>query len=197
MPADFMTEINDWLLFVTGLEQSQLFRGYQSREVLPADGAFVIYTPILQRRIGTNISTLYADGVDADKNAPNVDSKLLQIDVQIDCYGDDSFSLAETIETFAGSLSCNDWLRQQGFIARVNYASSPTNATLVDETRQYVERWTVVLTVTATADFEMLLPWLEDVTVEVIDEKPPEGEPPIKDKKGDKLINIDSVFPPN
>ena len=49
--ADFMTAVNDLLIKITGIEQSRLFRGNQSREVLPADGEFIIYTPITRGRI--------------------------------------------------------------------------------------------------------------------------------------------------
>lgn len=199
---DFMGEVNDLLLFITGIEQVRLFRGNQSREVLPEDNSYIIYTPILQRRIGSNISVLHAEGVEPDKDAPNTDTKLLQVDIQVDCYGDMAFDDAQRIETFAGSHRCNEWLKQAGFAVRVNYASNPADMTLVDETRQYVERWTTTLTITITADYTDNIPWVEEVEVNVITEKPedepaPTPTPPIKDQKGDKLISVDVVFPPN
>ena len=42
---DFMADVYDLLYYVTG--NSQIFRGNQSREVLPKDNDYIIYTPII------------------------------------------------------------------------------------------------------------------------------------------------------
>lgn len=190
---DFMADVYDLLYYVTG--NSQIFRGNQSREVLPKDNDYVIYTPITQKRIGTNIATLHAEDVEPADNAPEQNSKLLQIDLQVDCYGDKSFAYAEGLETFAGSGRCNDWLAQNGAGIRVLYASDPMDGTLVDDTRQYVTRWIVTLSICLTVSNTDSIPWIEEVEVNVA---PKAGDSPIppSQQKGDKLINIDVVYPP-
>ena len=190
---DFMGEVYDLLYYVTG--NAQIFRGNQSREVLPKDNDYIIYTPITQKRIGTNIATLHAEDVEPTDNAPEQNSKLLQIDLQVDCYGDKSFAYAEGLETFAGSGRCNDWLAQNGAGIRVLYASDPMDGTLVDDTRQYVTRWIVTLSICLTVSNTDSIPWVEEVEVNVVPKAEDSPVPPSQ-QKGDKLINIDVVYPP-
>ena len=190
---DFMTDVYDLLHYATG--NSQIFRGNQSREVLPKDNDYIVYTPITQKRIGTNIATLHAEDVEPTDNAPEQNSKLLQMDLQVDCYGDKSFAYAEGLETFAGSGRCNDWLVQNGAGIRVLYASDPMDGTLVDDTRQYVTRWIVTLSICLTVSNTDSIPWVEEVEVNVVPKAEDSPVPPSQ-QKGDKLINIDVVYPP-
>lgn len=190
---DFMTDVYDLLYYVTG--NDQIFRGNQSREVLPKDNDYIIYTPITQKRVGTNIATLHAEDVEPTDNAPEQNSKLLQIDLQVDCYGDKSFAYAEGLETFAGSGRCNDWLVQNGAGIRVLYASDPMDGTLVDDTRQYVTRWIVTLSICLTVSNTDFIPWVEEVEVNVVPKAEDSPIPPIE-RVGAKMINVDVVYPP-
>ena len=190
---DFMADVYDLLYYVTG--NSQIFRGNQSREVLPKDNDYIIYTPITQKRIGTNIATLHAEDAEPTDNAPEQNSKLLQINLQVDCYGDKSFAYAEGLETFAGSGRCNDWLVQNGAGIRVLYASDPMDGTLVDDTRQYVTRWIVTLSICLTVSNTDSIPWVEEVEVNVVPKAEDSPIPPIE-RAGAKMINIDVVYPP-
>ena len=190
---DFMADVYDLLYYVTG--NSQIFRGNQSREVLPKDNDYIIYTPITQKRIGTNIATLHAEDVEPTDNAPEQNSKLLQMDLQVDCYGDKSFAYAEGLETFADSGRCNDWLVQNGAGIRVLYASDPMDGTLVDDTRQYVTRWIVTLSICLTVSNTDFIPWVEEVEVNVVPKAEDSPIPPIE-RAGAKMINIDVVYPP-
>lgn len=195
---DFMSDVYDLLYYVTG--NTQIFRGNQSREVLPADNNYIVYTPITQKRIGTNVVAFNAEGVAPEDNAPETNSKLLQVDLQIDFYGANAFSFAEGLETFSKAGRCNDWLRQNDKGIRVLYASAPIDGTLVDDTRQFVTRWIVTLSICLPVSVTDLIPWIEEVEVNVIpqydpDEPSPEPPTPPSQQKGDKLINIDVVFP--
>ena len=201
---EFMADVYDLLQYVTGIDSNRIIRGNQSREVLPKDNDYIIYTPITQKRIGTNIAMLHAEGIEPTDNAPEQNSKLLQIDLQVDCYGDKSFAYAEGLETFAGSGRCNDWLKQNGKEIRVLYATDPVDATLVDETHQYVNRWYTVLSICLTASVTDLIPWIEEIEVVPVPKYDPDPgptpgpipDPPPSQQKGDKLINIDVVYPP-
>ena len=190
---DFMGEVYDLLQYVTG--NSNIIRGNQSREVLPADNDYIVYTPITQKRIGTNIAILHAEEVEPADNAPEQNSKLLQIDLQVDCYGDKAFAYAEGLETFAGSGRCNDWLIQNGAGIRVLYASDPIDGTMIDDTRQYITRWIVTLSICLTVSNTDSIPWVEEVEVNVIPKAEDSPVPPIE-QVGAKMINIDVVYPP-
>lgn len=190
---DFMGEVYDLIQYVTG--NSNIIRGNQSREVLPTDNDYIVYTPITQKRIGTNIAILHAEEVETTDNAPEQNSKLLQIDLQVDCYGDKSFAYAEGLETFAGSGRCNDWLIQNGAGIRVLYASDPIDGTMIDDTRQYITRWIVTLSICLTVSNTDSIPWIEEVEVNVIPKAEDSPVPPIE-QVGAKVINIDVVYPP-
>jgi hypothetical protein len=192
---DFMGDVYDLLQYVTGIDSNRIIRGNQSREVLPKDNDYIVYTPITQKRIGTNIAILHAEEVEPTDNAPEQNSKLLQIDLQIDCYGDKSFAYAEGLETFAGSGRCNDWLIQNGAGIRVLYASDPIDGTMIDDTRQYITRWIVTLSICLTVSTTDSIPWIEEVEVNVIPKAEDSPVPPIE-QVGAKMINIDVVYPP-
>jgi hypothetical protein len=192
---DFMGDVYDLLQYVTGIDSNRIIRGNQSREVLPKDNDYIVYTPITQKRIGTNIAILHAEEVESTDNAPEQNSKLLQIDLQIDCYGDKAFAYAEGLETFAGSGRCNDWLIQNGAGIRVLYASDPIDGTMIDDTRQYITRWIVTLSICLTVSTTDSIPWIEEVEVNVIPNEEDSPVPPIE-QVGAKMINIDVVYPP-
>lgn len=185
--TDFMAEAYDLIAYVTKIDDSHIFRGNQSREVLPRENDYIVYTPITQVRHGTNIATLHAENVPDNENAPDTDQKLLQIDLQIDCYGANAFAYAEGIETFAGSLRCNDWLKEQAMGIRVLYASNPLDGTLIDDTRQYVTRWIVTLSICMTVSTTDKIPWIEEALV-VPNPATPSNPP------GVKLKNIDIEY---
>lgn len=160
---DFMSDVYDLLNYITG--NAQIFRGNQSREVLPEDNDYLVYTPITQKRIGTNIVRLHADKVPDNENAPDTDTKLLQIDLQIDCYGAKAFGYAEGINTFAYAGRCNEWLIQNKKDIRVLYANDPFDATLVDDTHQYITRWTLMLSICLPISVTDMIPWIEEIPV--------------------------------
>ena len=85
--------------------------------------------------------------------------------MQVDCYGSKAFAYAEGIETFAGSLKCINWLTKQKMGIRVLYASNPLDATLVDDTRQYVTRYVVTLSLAVPVSVTTLEPWIEEINV--------------------------------
>ena len=163
---------------MTGISQDRLFRGFQSQEVLPVDNDYIVYTPISQIRIGTNVETIDQGELDETKNATVTNAKLMRVDVQIDCYGDNSFDYAQGIETFARSARCNEWLNQSNMELRVLHASDPTNGTLIDETAQYVPRWITTLSVETTISVTDEIPWFNEVEIVINDEPEPEPVKP-------------------
>jgi hypothetical protein len=189
---DFMADVNDLLMYVTGLPQDHVFRGNQSREVLPKEGDFAVFTPISQKRIGSNIPVLHADNVPDDKNAPEVDTKLLQVDLQVDFWGDNSFKYAHGLETFCHALRCLTWLKESKKDIRVMYASNPVDATLVDDTRQYIPRWMLTISICFAVSDTDEVPWFEDVVV-VPNPRADIPDPPFE-PNGVKLVNVDVEY---
>ena len=50
---DYMSAVYDLIAYVTNINGNKIFRGNQSREVMPRDNDYIVYTPITQKRIGT------------------------------------------------------------------------------------------------------------------------------------------------
>ena len=166
--ADYMDEVYDLILHVTGIGEGRIFRGNQSREVLPDDDSFIIYTPILRKRIGSNIVSFDAQDCEDDENGDYSDSVLTQIDVQIDFYGDDAERLAQLLELFAHSCLCRAWLVAQNYEIRVLHCTEPQDLTHIAETRQYRPRWMVTLSICLNSASETKTPWYEDYTMKAI-----------------------------
>lgn len=181
--ADFLGEVNDLILFVTGLDQSKVFRGNQSRNVLPARGDFCIYTPITRKRIGTNIEVFDASGAEATEDGTDIQIALFSADIQVDFYGPNAGKYAGGLNVFAHSLQCLEWLRQIGYETRVLQCSDPQDITYVDDTKQYENRWFVTLSVAFRSDVEKDLPWFDSVNIRTVN-----GE--------FGLVNVDVKFKP-
>ena len=194
---DYMSAVYDLIAYVTGIDGGRIIRGNQSREVLPADNDYIVYTPITQQRIGSNVAVLYAEGVDPADNAPEVNTKLLRVNLQIDCYGDKAFAYAQGLETFAEAGRCNDWLNQSELGIRVLTCSDPIDGTLVDDTRQYIPRWITTLSICFESSVTDDIPWIEEVEVipnpQADKPEPGPGPAPPADS-GTILKNIDIEY---
>jgi len=166
--AEYMDEVYDLILHVTGIGEERIFRGNQSREVLPDDDSFIIYTPILRKRIGSNIVNFDASWCKDDENGDYSDSVLTQIDVQVDFYGEDAERLAQSLEVFAHSCLCRAWLVAQNYDIRVLHCTEPQDLTHIAETRQYRPRWMITLSICFKSVLNNDVPWYEDFTMKAI-----------------------------
>ena len=164
--ADIMSEVYDLLAHVC--DTNQIIRGNQSREVLPSDDDFIIYTPLFKRRVGTNIHTFEAVGVPDEQNGHYDDTALIMADIQIDCFGEDANEYATKINLFAHSIVCRDWLISQNMAIRVAGCSDPQQIDYVDDTRQYCNRYMVTLSICFNSALVQGVPWFEDVTFKEI-----------------------------
>ena len=175
--ADFMTALHGYIVAVTGLDGSRVFRGNQSRIVLPKNGAYCIYTPIIRQRRGTNIYNFDAEGLPDDKNGADSMTALVLVDVQTDFYADNAAQNAQMIEIASRSYMGSNYFKAKGLDVRVCTADNPRNLTGIDESNQYEERWTVTLTTEINSSYITDLPWFEDVTLKA-------------------FKNVDVYFPP-
>ena len=162
--ADFMTALHGYIVAVTGLDGGVVFRGNQSRMVLPKSGAYCIYTPIIRQRRGTNLYSFDAEGLPDDKNGTDSLTALILVDVQVDFYADYAAQNAQMLEIASRSYMGTNYFKASGVDVRVCTAQNPRNLTGIDASNQYEERWSVTITVEINSALVQNLPWFEDVT---------------------------------
>ena len=175
--ADFMAALHGYIVAVTGLDGGVVFRGNQSRMVLPKKGAYCIYTPIIRQRRGTNVYDFDAEGLPDDKNGTDSLTSLVLVDVQVDFYADYAAQNAQMLEIASRSYMGTNYFKAAGVDVRVCTAQNPRNLTGIDASNQYEERWSVTITAEINSALVNSLPWFEDVTFE-------------------KIVNVDTEFPP-
>jgi hypothetical protein len=139
--------------------------------VLPSSGNYCIYTPIIRRRTGTNITTFDAAGVSPDQDGESRKDAMVAVDIQLDFYGPQAAELAQGLEIFVHSLDCLEFEKQNNLGVRVMQCTDPQDATRVDDTRQYINRWFVVITVSVLSTLTNQLPWFDGVDFELNDIK--------------------------
>lgn len=175
--ADFMLALHGYIAQITGLDGKRIFRGNQSRMVLPKSGAYCIYTPIIRQRRGTNLYRFDAVGKPDDKNGVDSLTALVLIDVQVDFYADNAAKNAQALEIASRSYLGTGYFTGAKVDVRVVTAQSPRNLTGIDESDQYAERWSVTITAEINSTYSYELPWFEDVIL-------------------NQFKNVDVFFPP-
>ena len=185
--ADFLSALHGYISNVTELDAARIFRGNQSRMVLPKKGSYCIYTPIIRQRRGTTLLHFDAQDMDDDTNGIDTLTALVLVDVQVDFYMDNAAQNAQSLEIASRSYYGTEYFKQDGVEVRVVSAQSPRNLTGIDASDQYAERWSVTITVEINSAWTTDLPWFEDVHFR---RKLPDGT------YTDGFINVDAEFPP-
>ena len=188
--ADFLSALHGYIVAVTGLDGARVFRGNQSRMVLPKNGAYCIYTPIIRQRRGSNIYNFNAAGLPDNKNGVDSISALVLIDVQVDFYADYAAQNAQMLEIASRSYMGTNYFKASGVDVRVCTANNPRNLTGIDASNQYEERWSVTITAEINCGITQNLPWFENVQFRRVI---PGTDPP---EYTDGFINVDAEFPP-
>ena len=188
--ADFMAALHGYIVAVTGLDGARVFRGNQSRMVLPKNGAYCIYTPIIRQRRGTNCYDFDAAGLPDNENGTDRISALVLVDVQVDFYADYAAQNAQMLEIASRSYMGTNYFKASGVDVRVCTAQNPRNLTGIDASNQYEERWSVTITTEINCGLANSLPWFDDVQFSAVipGTNPPEYTEGIK--------NVDVYFPP-
>lgn len=188
--ADIMSEVYDLLAHVC--DTNQIIRGNQSREALPSDDDFIIYTPLYKKRVGTNIHTFEAVDVPDDESGDFSDTALFMTDIQVDCFGENAMEYATKINLFAHSIVCRDWLVSQKLNIRVCSCTDPQQIDFIDDTRQYCNRYMLTLSICHGAEITNKTPWFEDVQIKGTTIDPSTGELTPPSEAG--LVNVDVFF---
>ena len=195
--ADFMAALHGYISKVTGLDGKVIFRGNQSRMVLPKKGAYCIYTPLFRRRRGTNLLHFNAEGMDDNTNGIDSLTALVLVDVQVDFYETNAAQNAQSLEIASRSYYGTEYFKGEKVDVRVVSSETPRNLTDIDASDQYAERWSVTIICEINSAWTTDLPWFEDVhfrrAVKVI---PPGGGEPVTVYK-DGFVNVDAEFPPH
>lgn len=194
--ADFMLALHGYIANVTGLDAVRIFRGNQSRMVLPKNGAYCIYTPIIRERRGTNVYSFDATDKPDDENGVDTMTALVLVDVQVDFYADGAAQHAQDLEIASRSYMGTDYFKGNGVDVRVVTAQNPRNLTGIDASNQYEERWSVTITAEVNSSITANLPWFEDVRFQRVKEIiPPGGGEPVEVTLPG-IVNVDVEFPP-
>ena len=164
--ADFMLALHGFISSATGLDSARIFRGNQSRMVLPKKGAYCIYTPLFRRRRGTNLYKFDAVEKPDDKNGVDSLTALVLVDVQVDFYEENAAQNAQALEITSRSYYGTDYFKMLETPVEVRVVSSetPRNLTGIDASDQYAERWSVTIICEINSVWTTELPWFEDVT---------------------------------
>lgn len=184
--ADFMTAIYGYIVSVTGIDGKRVFRGNQSRMVLPKSGEYCIYTPIIRQRRGTNVYSFDATNKPDTQNGIDSITALVMIDVQVDFYDATAQMNAQALEIASHSYIGTDYFKQNNYDCRVCSSGVCQNLTGIDASNQYEERWSLTLTVEVNSTTQHSLPWFEDVQFR---HKQPDGT------YKDGIINVDIDMP--
>lgn len=192
--ADVLSEVYDLIAYVTDINSDNIFRGYQSREVLPSDDDFIIYTPLFKRRVGTNIRTFNGAEKLANQDGEYNDTALFVHDIQIDCYGENASAYATLLNVFSHSGQCRDWLISEDMDIRVCGCTDPQQMAIVDDTEQYVNRYMVTLSVCVDSAVSQEISWFDDVNIKGTTIDPATGKLTPPSEAG--LVDVDVYFKP-
>lgn len=127
-------------LFIKTLFDGEVFRGMTNRVPLPQSGKnFVVMQALYSNALSTT-SVFYKRNQDQQTL-----SKTTVAVYQIDCYGPDSYSLADSLATaFRSDYAC-EFFRENGNVLQPLYTSETRQLTFINGSRQYEERWSIDL----------------------------------------------------
>lgn len=133
---DIYTAVKAFLLGILPLDNAHIVKGLGNRTATP-DGPFVVMTAILNHRLRTNQDTW-----DETTEDPTLIEREqgVQITMQLDVYGPDSFDWASIVTTL--------WRDDYGCQAlspncQPLYSDDPRQVQLVDGEQQYEQRWLI------------------------------------------------------
>lgn len=167
---DIYTAVKAFLLAILPLDNDHVVKGVGNRAATPS-GPFVVMTAILNHRLRTNQDTW-----DETTNDPvEITSEQgVQLTMQIDVYGPDSFDWASIITTL--------WRDDYGCQALAPncqplYTDDPRQVQLVDGEQQYEQRWLI----TAQLQYNPIVSTPQDFAATLSAD----------------LINVDVEYPPS
>lgn len=158
---DFLTEYT-----APYLPKERFFRGAQSRMVIPKDNEFCIFHVINTSRIGTNVETFNASQAAEGEDGVSTIKVLYQTGIQVDYYSGDENTArqrAEALSAFCRSGVATLFLENYG--VRCAFSDDPRDMASIDETNQFIDRWSITMYVQHWSQIDLRIPWFDSVGV--------------------------------
>jgi hypothetical protein len=138
-----------------------IFRGWQNRAYLPPQSnEFAVISIISHERRGSNVETFSAETEGEDGRLTS--SELIICRVQVDCYSASDASArtrAQMLEKAArGSIAPRFFAR---FGMGCCYASNARDMSVVNGSKQFVNRWMTEISLSYPSAFSVGLPWFD------------------------------------
>lgn len=136
--ADIITALGNFLVSIVP-NGVAVFRGQDNRVPEPAGTDFVVMTPTLRERLGTNVDTW------AYIQAPTTLAELngVKVTIQLDVHGPNSTDNAQVISTLIRDDYAVQSFLASGFDVAPLYASEPRQLPFLNAEDQYETRWVV------------------------------------------------------
>jgi len=140
--SQIYTVLGAFIVGVLGISAPQVIQGYPNRTAMPspASAGFVVMTTISKKRLRTNVDTFAGTTSPAPAPGPVTSEQAQQIDIQIDCYGPQSFEWSDILTTL---LRDNIGCLALAPYCQPLYADDPVRVPLINAEMQYEDRWLV------------------------------------------------------
>lgn len=151
----------------------EVVRGLVNKVPPPPGTDYVVLTPLLRARLGTNVETW--DPTAPTPTAINVASSF-ETRVQIDVHGPNSADTATVIATLWRSQYACDQFTASGFAIQPLYCEEPRQTAFEDEAQQVEERWLIDAAMQINPNILLSQDFANTLTI--------------------GLINVDASYPP-
>lgn len=119
----------------------EVIKGQPNRVAEPAGSDFVVMTPILRERLGTNQAT-FTDTYPSTTQTRQ-DVQATRVTVQLDVHGPAAADNVQVISTLLRSEVATDAFEATGFDVAPLYAGDPRQAPFLNAEQQIETRWTL------------------------------------------------------
>lgn len=121
-----------------------IVKGQDNRVPEPVGSDFIVMWPIMLPRLGTNVTTYFADD---DSPLPDVKMSLqpTRLDVQLDVHGPNSFANVQTISTLFRDEYSTSYFDAGTAAIQALYASDPRQLRFDNAENQSENRWMIDL----------------------------------------------------
>lgn len=181
-PAILLTEesiFESISLFMNDLFSAsvEIVRGQDNRVPEPSMPNFVVMTPLLRKRLATNIVTTH-DGFPDGQPGTRNDTQKTQLTVQLDVHGPQSGDNAQVLSTMLRSdIACNYFAEIDADISPL-FTSDPRQVPYLNGEQQIENRWTVDFELQANIAVQTAQDFADTLTIR------------------NRVINVDVTYPP-
>jgi hypothetical protein len=148
--------------FINMIFSGDVVQGQSNRAPLPPEGEHFIVIE------GLGASVLSTNRYSYDvENGTQTQSRTAAWRYQIDCYGEEAASLADSLSTVFRSEWACDYFREHDDIMQPLYASNPRQLPFVNNSQQYEQRWSFDINVQPNAQTTLPQVFMTGVTIKL------------------------------